>query len=933
MHNLKISHGNLRPSSILFSDSFWGWLSLSNMRIIRGRLNTEGQPSPSSSIGCCIDNCPCQTIHTDLKLSASMDWRSNFIKWWKGELSNYEYLLILNKLAGRRWGDHTFHTVMPWVIDFSVKPDENCDTGWRDLKKSKWRLAKGDEQLDFTYLTSEVPHHVSDECLSELAVCSYKARRLPLKILCSAVRSVYEPNEYPSNMQRLYQWTPDECIPEFYSDPQMFFSIHSEMCDLAVPSWSSSPEEFISLHRNALESDRVSRDIHHWIDITFGYKLSGEASILAKNVMLLASDPSIPKSTGRRQLFTNPHPMRQAVKPYSGSNGNREANVGLQNQLKESMMNSNSKDSLRTESGYLEKLEEAMSFCDVARYLDPIYSCDENFVKFPYVVPHKFYPELDCLEKRGENSLVPSDFGFGHLLEFFDCNDNSFTGFQKLLHWKHLSSSGSSTEDLAGDIFSMGCIIAELYLRKPLFDPISFSAYHENGLFPAVMQELPPSVAVIVEAAICRDWKRRLSAICLLESPFFPPSVRAVYLFVAPLQHLSSPGYRLQYAAKLANGGALKALGTHATEMCASYTLPLIMSAFSDAETESALFLLKEFLKCLSFQAIEALLLPTIQKILQASEYSHLKVSILQESFIRDLWKHLGKHAYLEGFHPLVISNFYNAPSKVSASVASVVLIGSSEELGIPITVHQTVLPLMHYFGKGLSADGIDALVRIGGVLGENFIVRQLLPLLRNIVFSCIEASHMNKPEPVRSWIALALIDSFAFLEGLVSLLSPELILRELTQDQNCLYIKVLLQDHLDLPVIQASATALISVCQRIGSECTASYVLPLMKKVFDELSFTRPTNFEADSSGNRSGISQSMPDENFEIGNRLDLVCVFITSLFLYLFSVYISNVYICHDLQSYLQVFVISFFCSSHWNREASPMLFNLVSIRANS
>lgn len=66
-----------------------------------------------------------------------------------------------------------------------------------------------------------------------------------------------------------------------------------------------------------------------------------------------------------------------------------------------------------------------------------------------------------------------------------------------------------------------------------------------------------------------------------------------------------------------------------------------------------------------------------------------MKVSLLQGSFVQEIWNLIGKQAYLETIHPLVISNLYVSPHKSSAAVASVLLIGTSEELGVPITVNQ----------------------------------------------------------------------------------------------------------------------------------------------------------------------------------------------------------------------------------------------------
>uniref|UniRef100_A0A453EBY0 Uncharacterized protein n=1 Tax=Aegilops tauschii subsp. strangulata TaxID=200361 RepID=A0A453EBY0_AEGTS len=77
---------------------------------------------------------------------------------------------------------------------------------------------------------------------------------------------------------------------------------------------------------------------------------------------------------------------------------------------------------------------------------------------------------------------------------------------------------------------------------------------------------------------------------------------------------------------------------------------------------------------------------------------------------------HLGKQTFFEKLHPLVITNLYSSNNKISASAASIVLVGSSEELGIISNCSSGVL------------------------VGGNFAVKQMFPLLRIlVVISCID--------------------------------------------------------------------------------------------------------------------------------------------------------------------------------------------------
>jgi hypothetical protein len=145
-----------------------------------------------------------------------------------------------------------------------------------------------------------------------------------MQVLRRVVRDVFVPEHYPSSMARMFEWSPDECIPEFYCDSSVFESIHKEgfgLPDLELPSFAPTASEFIAYHRGVLESDEVSAQLHYWLDLTFGYCLDGQAAIDNMNVPLrhtlssserTGDSPKLDKHPGFVMLFNKPHPKRHA---------------------------------------------------------------------------------------------------------------------------------------------------------------------------------------------------------------------------------------------------------------------------------------------------------------------------------------------------------------------------------------------------------------------------------------------------------------------------------------------------------------------------------------------------------------------------------------------------------------------------------------------
>ncbi|KAG1684862.1 hypothetical protein DVH05_020020 [Phytophthora capsici] len=289
LHERGLACGGFSPRDLHLTDTLW--LHLSALpRVLDACSNETGTQGETAN----------------LSVPRGIESRSITERWCTGDINNFEYLMALNTAAGRRMEDGVFHPFLPWVTDFTEGPQG----GWRDLGMSKFRLNKGDAQLDRTFASSAVPHHIT-ESLSEITFYIYSARRAPMALLRRVVRGNFQAREYPATMVRMYEWTPDECIPEFYTDPAVFKSLHGdEMDDLQFPQWGEGQNaaSFVKCHRDMLESDEVSARLHKWIDLNFGVALSGEAAIREKNVPLVAHTAG--KSPGFVQLFDVAHPVR-----------------------------------------------------------------------------------------------------------------------------------------------------------------------------------------------------------------------------------------------------------------------------------------------------------------------------------------------------------------------------------------------------------------------------------------------------------------------------------------------------------------------------------------------------------------------------------------------------------------------------------------------
>ncbi|XP_044537547.1 WD repeat and FYVE domain-containing protein 3 [Gracilinanus agilis] len=302
-------------------------------------------------------------------LSTLVGEKSVTQRWERGEISNFQYLMHLNTLAGRSYNDLMQYPVFPWVLaDYdSQEVDLANPKTFRNLAKPMG--AQTDERLtqykkryrDWEDPNGETPaYHYGTHYSSAMIVASYLVRMEPFTQIFLrlqgghfdlADRMFHSVREAWYSASKHNMADVKELIPEFFYLPE--FLLNSNNFDLGckqngtklgnviLPPWAKGdPREFIRVHREALECDYVSAHLHEWIDLIFGYKQQGPAAVDAVNVfhhlfyegqvdIYNINDPLKETATigfinnfGQipKQLFKKPHPPKRVRSRLNGDN-------------------------------------------------------------------------------------------------------------------------------------------------------------------------------------------------------------------------------------------------------------------------------------------------------------------------------------------------------------------------------------------------------------------------------------------------------------------------------------------------------------------------------------------------------------------------------------------------------------------------------------
>ena len=244
---------------------------------------------------------------------------SKLVKMWKSwEMSNFEFLMLLNILSNRSYIDISQYPVFPWLLinyeDPLIKEStDKKDYSYRNLSVPMGMLNVNEDSIrrslnyssSFKIIKEDKnickPYYYGCNYSNATYICNYLIRLFPFTQACIEIQGngFDTPHRLFTSIVKTFKNASTqstdvrELIPEFFYLPEMFLNLNDlnlgkfnneiQVGDVITPC-GNNPYEFTIVMKNLLESQSVSSSLNNWIDLIFGIKAKDKEAEISRNL-------------------------------------------------------------------------------------------------------------------------------------------------------------------------------------------------------------------------------------------------------------------------------------------------------------------------------------------------------------------------------------------------------------------------------------------------------------------------------------------------------------------------------------------------------------------------------------------------------------------------------------------------------------------------
>ncbi|OHT07773.1 hypothetical protein TRFO_23875 [Tritrichomonas foetus] len=226
-------------------------------------------------------------------------------KWTNGEIDTFTYLCLLNRFGKRLTCDLTQYYVFPWIIsDYESQTLENAPIeSFRDLKLPMGQIGKErSERFNEFFRDTDFQYYYGTHYMHFGVVLYFMFRIDPFTFFWFLLHKGWDhPNRIFNDLAEAWMMAAfnspsdiKEVIPQFFTVPELFENISSlpltvndegkSISEVKLPKWAKNSRDLTTQLMQNLESERIIKQINHWIDLIFGEKSRGSGAKEAKNL-------------------------------------------------------------------------------------------------------------------------------------------------------------------------------------------------------------------------------------------------------------------------------------------------------------------------------------------------------------------------------------------------------------------------------------------------------------------------------------------------------------------------------------------------------------------------------------------------------------------------------------------------------------------------